>query len=306
MNQAEQIKKIFEDCVAGNTLHLGRLLTLVENENIETRPYLKKSLESLCAPIIAITGAPGAGKSTITGMLIRKLREKNLSVALVAIDPSNPIHGGAVLGDRIRWADHYNDSGVFIRSLGSRGKLGGTSNATIHMCNLLSALKFDVVLLETVGIGQNEIDASQFADKTVLVLVPESGDSIQTLKSGAMEFADLFVVNKCDRPESENLINEIKNTLDLQEKSLAVYGTTSVDPASYDAFINALFVDISIKKKPTQKRIQYTLKCLIESAIQKSFSSLTQPKAMHLQNPYTFIDSIDAWVNSFNDGKQNQ
>lgn len=160
---------------------------------------------------IGITGPPGAGKSTLVGRLITHLRKQNLKIGVLAVDPSSPFSHGAILGDRIRYSEHFLDSGVFIRSLGTRGSLGGLSSAAFLMARAFDVCAFDVLLIETVGVGQTELDVLHVADQVCVVLVPESGDSVQAMKAGLMEIADVFVVNKSDRPGADGLAREIES-----------------------------------------------------------------------------------------------
>lgn len=157
-----------------------------------------------------ITGPPGAGKSTLVGRLITHLRKQNLHIGVLAVDPSSPFSHGAILGDRIRYSEHFLDPHVFIRSLGTRGSLGGLSSGAFLMARAFDACDFDVLLIETVGVGQTELDVLHVADQVCVVLVPESGDSVQAMKAGLMEIADVFVVNKADRPGADGLAREIE------------------------------------------------------------------------------------------------
>jgi LAO/AO transport system kinase len=166
---------------------------------------------------IGITGPPGAGKSTVVERLVLAYRSAGLRVAVVAVDPTSPFTGGALLGDRIRMESVALDEGVYIRSMASRGSLGGLATTTREVSDLLDAAGFDRILVETVGVGQSELDVTRMADTTVLVLVPESGDGIQTLKSGVMEAADIFAVNKADRPGADKLRHEIEVTLGIRQ-----------------------------------------------------------------------------------------
>lgn len=168
---------------------------------------------------IGVTGPPGAGKSTLVDKLIKIYRAQGKKVGVVAVDPSSPFTGGAVLGDRIRMMDHGADDGVFIRSLGSRGSHGGLSRATRDIVNLFDAAGFDIILIETVGVGQTELDIMSVAHTTVVVLVPESGDTIQTMKAGLMEIADLFVVNKGDREGADRIKMELESLAEMQDGS---------------------------------------------------------------------------------------
>jgi LAO/AO transport system kinase len=201
----------------GEMQAFAQVLSLIERLG----PKALKSNSLLNPPHVAfrvgITGPPGAGKSTLINGLIREFRRKKLRVGVVAVDPTSPISQGAILGDRIRYADHALDSGVFIRSLGTRGSLGGLSASAYLMVRAFDVCEFDIVLIETVGVGQVEVEVMNVADVVTVVLVPESGDSIQAMKAGIIEVADLFVVNKSDRPGAESLKNEIEASVAMSE-----------------------------------------------------------------------------------------
>ena len=199
-----------------NIKYISKAITLIENDYNSSLDIL-----SDLYPInnqshrIGITGPPGAGKSTITNLIIKHFRKKNKSVAVLLVDPTSPYSNGAVLGDRIRMFNYYNDNNVFIRSFATRGSKGGLSKNINEIANLLEAAKYDFILFETVGVGQVEIDVVEQVDSVVLTLVPESGDDIQMMKAGIIEIADIFVINKSDRKDANKLYSSLKNMLSL-------------------------------------------------------------------------------------------
>jgi len=204
---------------SGEIAALARAISLVENQ----REGFERVLGALHKKIgkgsthrIGITGPPGAGKSTLTEQLIRAYRERGLKVAVIAVDPTSPFTGGALLGDRIRMESVSLDPGVFIRSMATRGAQGGLATTTEEVADVLEAFGFDRILIETVGVGQTELDVAATAETTVLVLVPESGDGIQTLKAGVMEIAELYVINKSDRPGADKLKQEVEVMLGIR------------------------------------------------------------------------------------------
>jgi len=216
---------------------VARALTVVEND-LDGADDLLKSLRFLkTVPVIGITGPPGAGKSTLVNALISGLIADDKKVAVLAIDPTSPFNFGSLLGDRIRMAPHFNHPNVFIRSLATRGSLGGLSAKTIEMTDVLRAAGFDYVLVETVGVGQSEIEIAGLADITLLVLVPESGDEIQNIKSGLMEIADAFIVNKGDRADADLFVNNLKK-IQTKENNLPVFKTVASKNEGIDQVLN--------------------------------------------------------------------
>ncbi len=211
------IKKLVKQLLNGDVSSTARLITLAENSdrNEEIISLISHHLGN--AYIIGITGAPGVGKSTLTDKLVKKLRKKNKKVGVIAVDPTSPFSGGAILGDRIRLQQLATDDGVFIRSMASRGHLGGISSATADAVKILDAFGCDYIFIETVGVGQSEIEVVKNVDTTILVLIPGMGDEIQAIKAGIMEIADIFVVNKADKDGVERTIMEIDMLQNLSE-----------------------------------------------------------------------------------------
>lgn len=214
-----RLDSVLEGLERGDTVALARAISLVENQRDGFEQVLSglyKRIGKGTSQRIGITGPPGAGKSTLTEQLIRVYRERGLKVAVIAVDPTSPFTGGALLGDRIRMESVSLDPGVFIRSMATRGAQGGLATTTEEVADVLEAFGFDRILIETVGVGQTELDVAATAETTVLVLVPESGDGIQTLKAGVMEIAELYVVNKSDRPGADKLKQEVEVMLGIR------------------------------------------------------------------------------------------
>ena len=209
-------QSLAERLLAGDKRALARAISLVENDKPEGWELVREVYPHTGkAAIVGFTGPPGVGKSTLLGALTKLERERDQSVAVLSIDPSSPFTKGALLGDRIRLTDHFLDPGVFIRSMANRGALGGLSEAALQAALLMDASGRDIVMLETVGVGQAEVDIIDHADTVVLVLMPGSGDSIQALKAGVMEIPDVIVVNKSDHPLTDTMVREIKGVLAL-------------------------------------------------------------------------------------------
>lgn len=214
---------LLEAAVSGDVRALGKALSVIEDGTPELSELLSGLPESGMALLIGVTGPPGVGKSTTTGALISEYRNQGLRVAVLAVDPSSPVTGGALLGDRIRMQEHALDEGVFIRSMSSRGQLGGLSSATQAAAKVLDAVGFDVIIVETVGVGQSEVDVVNAVDTVVLVLAPGAGDGVQAAKAGILEIADIYVVNKADRDGAEGVVRELRSMIGLGSQGQAAW-----------------------------------------------------------------------------------
>lgn len=211
-------KTLIKQLQQGDQKALARCITVVENELNGYEEILTTLKFNQAIPVVGVTGPPGAGKSTLINALIKKLTDENKSVGVIAIDPTSPFNFGSLLGDRLRMSEHFNNEKVFIRSLATRGSLGGLAAKIIEIVDVMRASSFDYIIVETVGVGQSEVEVVGLADTTVLVLVPESGDDVQAIKSGIMEIADIFVVNKSDRDGANTFI---KNIIQLVHSKMA-------------------------------------------------------------------------------------
>jgi LAO/AO transport system kinase len=233
-----------ERLLAGDKRALARAISLVEDDDPEGWALVREVYPRTGqAEIVGFTGPPGVGKSTLIGALIKLERERERTVAVLSIDPSSPFSKGALLGDRIRLSDHFLDPGVFIRSMANRGALGGLSEAALQAALLMDASGRDVILLETVGVGQAEVDIIDHADTIVLVLMPGSGDSVQALKAGVMEIPDVIVINKADHPLTDTMVREIRGVLALGPREgwkVPIIKTEAVKGAGIDELAEKL------------------------------------------------------------------
>lgn len=246
-----RVQRVNMEISCNNFKSVARALTIVENNLNGSAELLKNLSYNKHVPVIGVTGPPGAGKSTLVNGIISELVNQNLKVAVLAIDPTSPFNFGSLLGDRIRMAHHFNNPNVYIRSLATRGSLGGLSVKTIEMTDVLKAAGFDYIIVETVGVGQSEVEIAGLADLTMVVLVPESGDEIQNIKSGLMEIANTFVVNKADRPGAEEFLNNLKKLTHHQTPPIPVFRTEASANVGITAlvdFIKSFKVDQSLRK----------------------------------------------------------
>ena len=241
---------------------LARTISMVENESPGFEELLLQ-LQPNDIPVIGFTGPPGAGKSTLLNAVMGNLLEKDKKIGLVLVDPSSPFNLGALLGDRLRMSTHFTNPDLFIRSLASRGSLGGLSDKIIEVLEVMRSYPFDFIFVETVGVGQSEVEIAGLADTTVVVLVPESGDSVQAMKAGLMEIADIFVINKADRADAEALANSISNQLQLSGKEeVPIIQTIAVEAKGIPELMDEI-----LKQKNSEKNRERRLTLLAEKAI---------------------------------------
>ena len=299
---------------SGDVRTLARAISVVENRAPGWSDLLKALFpHSGQARIIGMTGAPGAGKSTLVNHLARFYRKQNHSVGIVAVDPTSPYTGGAILGDRIRMQEHFADPGIYIRSMATRGSLGGLARTTADVTTVLDASGRDIILVETVGVGQDEIDIVRLADITVVILVPGMGDDVQTIKAGIMEIADIFVINKSDREGAERVEREIRalQSLALRQdgwtppivKTVASKGTGIDDlAASIASYVAYLQKENLALKKSVQNWQERLVEMLRDAMLEKARAQLGNGNlvklaaevAEHKRDPYTLVEEIAA------------
>ena len=300
---------------------LARAISTIEDNRPESRELLKALFNFTGrARVIGLTGAPGAGKSTLVDQLAREYRRQERTIGIIAVDPTSPYTGGAILGDRIRMQAHHADAGIYIRSMATRGKLGGLARATTDAATVLDAAGKDIVLIETVGVGQDEIDIVRLADVTVVILVPGMGDDVQTIKAGIMEIADIFVINKSDREGADRVEREIRSMQSLAirsdkwtppiVKTVASEGKgiseLAAAIANYEQYLQQK--DLLLKKKITNWRerlIEMLRDALMERLLserlpESEIARLAADIAEHRRDPYSLVEEI---VGSFTHGE---
>ncbi len=267
---------IAQELLKGNPRAIAKAISMVEDESRQARELLKKIFtHSGRSMVIGITGSPGSGKSTLVDQMIPLLRKRDKKIGIVAVDPSSPFSGGAILGDRIRMMRHSIDPEVFIRSMATRGHLGGLAKTTGEAITILEAAGKDLILVETVGVGQDEVEVVKLADVVVVVLFPGTGDDIQVFKAGVMEIADIFVLNKADSPETERLERQLKAVLDIglkKEESIPVVKTVATEGKGTERLISEIHRFISSKSREQQEAkrkrfISWMLKDIITERI---------------------------------------
>ncbi len=266
---------------------LARALTVVENDLAESADLLKSLVFDKPCPVIGITGPPGAGKSTLVNALIAVLLQGGNKIAVLAIDPTSPFNFGSLLADRVRMAQHFNNPDVFIRSLATRGSLGGLSAKTIEMADVLRAAGFDYVLIETVGVGQSEVEIAGLADITLVVLVPEGGDEMQHIKSGLMEIADAFIVNKADRADADVFANNLKKIIgQKQHQQTPVFKTIASLAGSITEVAD--FIKASANLKNSRRELLLT---------EKAYKLIQHKLTQHIDKKKLQLDVAEALTN---------
>ena len=298
---------------SGDVRALARAITAIENDSAQASQLMKSLFPySGNATVIGLTGSPGAGKSTLVDQLAREYRKQERTIGIIAVDPTSPYTGGAILGDRIRMQAHHADNGIYIRSMATRGFLGGLAPATADVATLLDAAGKDIVFVETVGVGQDEIDIVRLADVTVVILVPGMGDDVQTIKAGIMEIADIFVINKSDREGADRVEREIRamQTLAIRRddwtphivKTVASDGTGVPDLAkaiaSYRQYLKTK--DLRLRKKVSNWRerlVEMLRKALLDRMVREQLdpehlNQYAREIAEHKRDPYSLVEEL--------------
>lgn len=311
---AENIEKWAEEVRGGDPRALARAISAVENREAGAQALLKILFPHTGkARVIGLTGAPGSGKSTLVDQLARHYRAQGQTVGIIAVDPTSPYSGGAILGDRIRMQEHFADPGIYIRSMATRGSLGGLARATADVATVLDASGRDIILIETVGVGQDEVDIVRLADVTAVVLVPGMGDDVQSIKAGIMEIADIFVINKSDREGAERVEREIRALQSLAErqdgwtppvvKTVASAGAGIAEfaemIAAFEDYLQKGNLQMSRKEQHWKERLPEMLRdAMLEEARgelgEENLGEYASQIAQHKRDPYSLIEEITA------------
>ncbi len=302
-----------EQIRSGNLRALSRAITAVENRTEASQELLKALFEySGHARVVGLTGSPGAGKSTLVDALAAQYRKRKQTVGIIAIDPTSPFTGGAILGDRIRMQSHAGDEGTFIRSMATRGSLGGLSSTTADVATVMDASGRDLVLIETVGVGQDEVDIVRLADVTIVILVPGMGDDVQSIKAGIMEIADIFVINKADREGAERVEREVKamQSMSMRNDSweppvVKTVASSGAGVPELAAAIDAYEDFLATSELGFQRRIDNwrnrlremlrdeVLRRIVQGAFsEEAVNQYAAQVAGHERDPYSLIDEI--------------
>jgi LAO/AO transport system kinase len=304
---------LVEQILQADPRAVARAMTLIENEDPRAREILKALFPHAGrALVIGITGAPGSGKSTLVDQLAREFRRRQQTVGIVAVDPTSPFSGGAILADRIRMGTHYTDQGVFIRSMATRGHLGGLAGTTAKVISVLDAAGKDIVLAETVGVGQDEVEIVRVADVSIVVLVPGMGDDMQALKAGLMEIGDILVINKCDHPLADKIEKELRATLLLSgpsdERTPPVVRTVATQGVGiaqlleqideFDRYRKDSPERVNKRKGSAEENLLVLLKeLLLEKAVQQNgvwdrIQAASRAVSERKMDPYTAVEQI--------------
>ena len=308
------IQRWIDQLRAGDVRTLARAISIVENRGPGWSELLKGLFpHSGKARVLGLTGPPGAGKSTLVDQLARFYRKENRTVGIIAVDPTSPYTGGAILGDRIRMQEHFSDPGIYIRSMATRGSLGGLARTTADVTTVLDASGRDLIMIETVGVGQDEVDIVRLAEVTILILVPGMGDDVQTIKAGIMEIADIFVINKSDRDGAENVEREIRTLQSLAIRSDGwtppIVKTVASEAAGIEDLADAVSkYEMYLKEKNLalnksvenwqERLIEMLRDALLEKARERmsdgNLARYAAEVAEHKRDPYTLVEEIAA------------
>lgn len=279
----------------GDFRTIARAITLVENDAESGKKLLSNLPFDRDVPVVGITGPPGAGKSSLVNALVHHLLDKGKTIGILAVDPTSPFNFGSLLGDRIRMSEHFNNDKVFIRSIATRGSLGGLSAKIFEICDVMKHANFDIILIETVGVGQSEVEIAGLADTTAVVLVPEAGDEVQTLKSGLMEIADVFVVNKSDREGSDIFIKNLSALVHQKDQSkweIPVLKTIATSNTGIEELWNAIQNHNGLKHDNDFK---------IHLLCEKAFQLILQNRMSSIKKQELFVKlNTEANKNGFN------